>query len=411
MSRNSRSLLFLLQRCVAVRKVSTLQTGCKTTCSSRSSSSSSSVFSGQCGFIQQPTWTSTSRAVCQLQSAVRTSQYRFCTKAGEPCEDEYYPPLSAYQPDPEPERKEVYIMQVKGLLWSCTAQDLLQFFSECRIHEKGIHFTVDGLGRQTGQAFIELEHEQDVSKALEKHRQYLGPRYVEVYEISNSDAEAILKKAVHAPAENGVVRIRGLPFSSTEADIVQFFSDLDIVENGITIVTDRKGRNSGEAFVQFSSQEAAVKALQRDRDVIGNRYIEVFPSRSDQIYSSWGKKASLASSHTVPQFANRTASASHTKTGAPSGSPQSSALPLHYVHVRGLPFHVSGEDIVKFFSPLVVSKILLECSPEGRLSGEADVFFSCHQDALTAMSRDRHHIGERYIELFLNSEADSDGRW
>ena len=45
-----------------------------------------------------------------------------------------------------------------------------------------------------------------------------------VYEVTNSDAENILKKAVQAPAENGVVRLRGLPFSCTEADIVQFFS-------------------------------------------------------------------------------------------------------------------------------------------------------------------------------------------
>lgn len=34
-------------------------------------------------------------------------------------------------------------------------------------------------GRPNGQAFMELETEEDVSKALERHRQYLGPRYIE----------------------------------------------------------------------------------------------------------------------------------------------------------------------------------------------------------------------------------------
>lgn len=123
-----------------------------------------------------------------------------------------YPPLPAYHPESEPETREVYIVQVKGLPWSCTTQDLLQFFSggslrsglyfvttqymnklnkiimfciyhvpECRIRDgvKGIHLTLDRLGRPSGRAFIEMEHEEDVSKALEKHRQYLGPRYVE----------------------------------------------------------------------------------------------------------------------------------------------------------------------------------------------------------------------------------------
>lgn len=398
MSRSSKSLLFLLQRCVAVRQV-TFPTTIKTRCSS------SSVLSARCAFTQQPTWASTTRAVCQLQSAVRSSQYRFCTKAGAPCEDDY-PPLPAYQSDPEAEKKEVYIMQVKGLPWSCSAQELLQFFSECRIREgvKGIHLTVDQMGRPSGQAFIELEHEEDVGKALEKHRQYLGPRYVEVYEVTNSDAEALLQKAAQAPAESGVVRLRGLPFSCTDEDIVHFFSGLDIAENGITVVLDRKGRNSGEAFVQFSSQEAADEALQRDRQVIGNRYIEVFPSRRDQIHSSWKKKQSSASPHIGLQSVNRTVSASQNKTGSAHNSA------LHYIHMRGLPFQVAGEDVVKFFSPLAVSKILIECGPEGRPSGEADVYFSCHQDALTAMTRDRMYIGERYIELFLNSDVQSDER-
>lgn len=47
---------------------------------------------------------------------------------------------------------------------------------------------------------------------------------VAVFEVTNSDAEVILKNAVHVPADDGVVRLRGLPYSCTESDIVQFFS-------------------------------------------------------------------------------------------------------------------------------------------------------------------------------------------
>uniref|UniRef100_A0A3B4ZDT9 G-rich RNA sequence binding factor 1 n=1 Tax=Seriola lalandi dorsalis TaxID=1841481 RepID=A0A3B4ZDT9_SERLL len=376
MSGHSKSLLFLTQRCVAVRQL-TLPAGVTTR---------GGVLSSRCGFIQQRTWTSTCRTSCvqrlwQLQSA------------GGPCEDEY-PPLPAYQAESEPEKKEVFIIKVKGLPWSCSAQDLLQFFSECRIRDgvKGIHLTVDKLGRPSGRAFIEMEHEEDVGKALEKHRQYLGPRYVEVYEVTNSDAETILRNALQAPADDCVVRLRGLPFSCTEADIAQFFSGLDIMKNGITLIKDHRGRKSGDGFVQFSSQESASQALQRDREVIGNRYIEVFRSSSSEILSSW-RRTSSASPQTSTHPADRTSSA---------------VLP-HYVHMRGLPFQVSGEDIVKFFSPLVVSKILIECGPDGKPSGEAEVYFSCHQDAVAAMSKDRMYI-ERFVELFLNSLSDSDRR-
>ncbi|XP_073321399.1 G-rich sequence factor 1 [Pagrus major] len=394
MSGNSKSLLFLLRRCVAVRQL-TLPTGIRTR---------GGVLSARCGFIQQRTWTSSTRTVClqrlcQLQSALKTSQYSFCTKTGGPYEDDY-PPLLAYQSDSEEEKKEVYIVQVKGFPWSCSAEDLLHFFSECSIRDgvKGIHFTVNKSGRPSGQAFIEMENEIDVSKALEKHRQYLGPRYVEVYEVTNSDAEDILKKSIQTPSLGGVVRLRGLPFSSTKADIVQFFSGLDIVEKGVTIIPDHLGRNSGDAYVQFSSQEAADDALLRNKENIGNRYIEVFPSSVDQIHSRIMTRNSS-------QSANRR---TDSQAGPKTRSPQSSAQPLHYVHVRGLPYQVSGQDIVKLFSPIIVSKIVIECAPDGRLSGEADVYFSCHQDAATAMSRDRQHIGGRYVELFLNSVPDYD---
>lgn len=132
---------------------------------------------------------------------------------------------------------------------------------ECRIRDgvKGIHLTMNKMGRPSGRAFIEMEHEEDVNKAREKHRQYLGQRYVEglsspkatvtvgesgvrvlrkiyqasyvfsslcfaVYEVTERDAEAIIQKATEAQVDDGVVRLRGLPFASTEADIAQFFS-------------------------------------------------------------------------------------------------------------------------------------------------------------------------------------------
>lgn len=404
MSGYRKSVLLLLRRCVAVRQA-TLPAGIKTR---------GGVLSGCAEFIQRRTWASTTRTACPLQSAVRTSQYSFCTKAGEPCEEEY-PPLPAYQSDSEPEKSEVFIVQVKGLPWACSAQDILRFFSDCSIRDgvKGIHLTADRQGRPLGVAYIEMEHEADVTKALEKHRQYLGPRYVEVAEVTNRDAEVLLKEAHKAPGNESVVRLRGLPFSCTMADIKQFFSGLEIVDNGITFIEGRQGRNTGQAFVQFSSEEAANEALQRDREVIGHRYIEVFPSTLSEVFSrtpSAPPQRSPQSAHKKTDSASSTRTKPKTDAGGPSVFPQSSSLPLHYIRMRGLPFQVSGEDIVKFFSPLVVSKILIECGPDGRPSGEADVHFRSHRDATDAMSRDRLLIGGRYIELFLNSVPEPDER-
>lgn len=43
----------------------------------------------------------------------------------------------------------------------------------------------------------------------------------------------------------------------------------------------------------------------------------------------------------------------------------------------------------------------------GRASGEADVEFASHEDAVRAMSKDKGHMQHRYIELFLNSNGGS----
>ncbi|XP_046871960.1 G-rich sequence factor 1 [Hypomesus transpacificus] len=395
---SGKSILFAFQRCFTARRVER-----KILSQSKSVWNNEIGKSARCGAInlyhyQAGLTTYTPRLPSELNWKI--NQRGLSNKAETPIESDEYPPLPEYRTDPEPPKKEVYIIHAKGLPWTCTAVDLLHFFSECRVRDgvKGIHLTVNQDGKPSGQAFIEVEHEEDVSKALEKHRQYLGSRYVEVYEVTDGDAEAILKKSVQLPAEDGVVRLRGLPYSCTEADILFFFSGLDVVKNGVTFVTDGKGRLKGEAFVQFSSHEMVQEALQRDRELIGNRYIEVFPSQKGEILSR--RRAEPTSSRTSPSSLPRR----HDKDAHPNpraGHPPAPAL--HYVHMRGLPFHATGEDVVEFFSPLALSRVLLECGPDGRPSGEAQVFFTCHKDAVSAMSRDKARIDERYIELFLNS--------
>ncbi|KAG5841123.1 hypothetical protein ANANG_G00196250 [Anguilla anguilla] len=330
------------------------------------------------------------------------SLQKLSTETGVPFNEGDYPPLPEYNSNPEPDRKEVFIVRLKGLPWSCTAEDLLKFFSECQIRDgvNGIHLTVNKQGKQNGQAFIELEQEVDVLKALEKHRQYMGSRYVEVYEVTNREAEEILTQPDHPPAQDGVVKLRGLPYNCTEEDVARFFSGLEIVPGGVTLVTSNRGRNTGHGYVQFASQEMADQALEKHKEAMGNRYIEVFPSQKSEIQSQRRKREevspSLPPAEPHPQPESKTT----------DSVPISNAVPrmaVHYVHMRGLPFQATGRDIVNFFSPVRLKKILIEYGPDGRASGEADVFFASHEDALSAMSKDKAHMQERYIELFLNS--------
>ncbi|KAG9355138.1 hypothetical protein JZ751_001851 [Albula glossodonta] len=232
---------------------------------------------------------------------------------------------------------------------------------QCRIHRgvNGIHFTENRRGKPNGGAVIELEHKEDIPKALERHRQYLGSRYVEVYEVTNSEAEKILKNMV--PPQDGVVRLQGVPFSSTEKEIAQFFSGLEIVPSGVTLVKDKLGRHTGDAFVEFASQEIADQALLKDRELISNRY------------SPAGKVKSIPS--VADGMWNLTAGPAEGQWG----------MSVLFSQLFGLK---------AFFSPLKLTKIVIEYSPDGRSCGEADVFFSSHEDAVSAMSKDRAYMRE-----------------
>lgn len=86
-----------------------------------------------------------------------------------------------------------------------------------------------------------------------------------------------------APAGGLTLRLRGLPFVSTEQDILAFFAQHDIVDRvvegakAVTLLVRTNGRPSGQALVQMRDKESADLAQQvLSGQYMGNRYIEVF---------------------------------------------------------------------------------------------------------------------------------------
>uniref|UniRef100_A0A1L8DGE4 Putative splicing factor hnrnp-f n=1 Tax=Nyssomyia neivai TaxID=330878 RepID=A0A1L8DGE4_9DIPT len=78
------------------------------------------------------------------------------------------------------------------------------------------------------------------------------------------------------------------------------------------------------------------------------------------------------------------------------------------VRARGLPWQSSDQDIAKFFRGLNVSKggVALCLSPQGRRNGEALVRFVSQEHRDMALKRHKHHIGNRYIEVYRASGED-----
>lgn len=73
------------------------------------------------------------------------------------------------------------MVKVRGLPWSCSADEVMRFFSDCKIQNgtSGIRFIYTREGRPSGEAFVELESEGEMKLSL-KDRETMGHRYVEV---------------------------------------------------------------------------------------------------------------------------------------------------------------------------------------------------------------------------------------
>ncbi|XP_068816004.1 heterogeneous nuclear ribonucleoprotein H isoform X14 [Struthio camelus] len=386
------------------------------------------------------------------------------------------PGLAATETETEPsltssmmlntESGEGYVVKVRGLPWSCSAEEVQRFFSECKILNgaSGIRFIYTREGRPSGEAFVELESEDDVKLALKKDRETMGHRYVEVFKSNNVEMDWVLKHTgPNSPdtANDGFVRLRGLPFGCSKEEIVQFFSGLEIVPNGITLPVDFQGRSTGEAFVQFASQEIAEKALKKHKERIGHRYIEIFKSSRAEVRTHYDPPRKLMAMQRPSPYDRPGVARGYNSLGRGSGFERMrrgaygggyggyddyngyndgygfgsdrfgrewtlfsagmsdhrygdggstfQSTTGHCVHMRGLPYRATENDIYNFFSPLNPVRVHIEIGPDGRVTGEADVEFATHEDAVAAMSKDKANMQHRYVELFLNSTAGGSG--
>uniref|UniRef100_A0A670ZWC8 RNA binding motif protein 19 n=1 Tax=Pseudonaja textilis TaxID=8673 RepID=A0A670ZWC8_PSETE len=81
--------------------------------------------------------------------------------------------------------------------------------------------------------------------------------------------------AASEPTTAFTVKMRGAPFNVTEQNVKEFFVPLRPL--AIRIARNAHGNKTGYVFVDFNTEEEQQKALKRDREYMGGRYIELFP--------------------------------------------------------------------------------------------------------------------------------------
>jgi len=200
---------------------------------------------------------------------------------------------------------EHHIVRVRGLPFSCTEDELIEFFGSCSI--KAVHFTKNREGRPSGDAYLEMNSLRDIKEAMKLDKAHMGSRYLEVFEARYSEMEWMLQKNVNKdgktqsfsdfePTTDDIVRMRGLPFEAGPPEICRFFEGLEVAESGILICKDFNGRPSGEAYVQLNNSVDAEKALEKNNANMGHRYIEVFQSTMSESLKAKDRSTNMGAS-------------------------------------------------------------------------------------------------------------------
>ncbi|CAO1383800.1 unnamed protein product [Diamesa hyperborea] len=214
------------------------------------------------------------------------------------------------------------IIRMRGLPYDCTANQVLEFFangdSSCDVLDdiEGILFVKKPDGRSTGDAFVLFAQESDAPKALSKHRESIGQRYIELFRSTIAEVQQVLNRSmdpktyeqntpkpplisqippaitqmpmlpqhvITSGTEKNCIRLRGLPYEAKVEHILHFLEDFakHIVYQGVHLVYNAQGQFNGEAFIQMDSETAALASAQQKHHkhmMFGKkqRYIEVF---------------------------------------------------------------------------------------------------------------------------------------
>ena len=91
------------------------------------------------------------------------------------------------------------IIRMRGLPYDCSAKQVTDFFlngdeeNSCDVldNEDGVLFVRRPDGRATGDAFVLFDKEDDAEKALKKHKDVIGSRYIELFRSTTAEVQQV----------------------------------------------------------------------------------------------------------------------------------------------------------------------------------------------------------------------------
>lgn len=170
------------------------------------------------------------------------------------------------------------VVKIKSLPFDATQLDIIQFFETFRLKPNGVQLVVRSDNKPTGEAFVDFETPEEAARAIREkdHKVFsekFGDRYVRLIQVSRKEMQATL--ALRFGGE-GILKMKGIPFKATAADVRKFFAGYRIKPDGISFIMHADGRPTGMAFIEFETPQEAVRAMEKDRAKFGPEYGDRF---------------------------------------------------------------------------------------------------------------------------------------
>ena len=350
------------------------------------------------------------------------------------------------------------VLRMRGLPYSATSDVVRQFFSNYVLApgEDAILIITQGFHR--GEGYVRFADENTCQAAhTALNRGMLQERYIELYPSNEAAFEAARQQQQQLSQEvHFVVRMRGLPFAAQPDTIRTFFEALGPKIINITMVAGADGRFTGDAFIDFATQDAQREAITYDRRSIGPRYVEIFESSAQErdglIMSArrharggrggpaaggaygmrgggggyGGMMAPVGAAAGGAGFMGNSGGAyppmgvggygGSFMPGRGRGGGGYGAMPLPatpgigpgVVRVRGLPFHASEADVAEFLQGVNIRPqgVHMVFNANERPTGEAFVEVVAERDVDAALRLHRGMMGNRYVEVYRSNNAD-----
>lgn len=188
---------------------------------------------------------------------------------------------------------EVGIIRMRGLPYSCTEEDIKEFFRGFNIVKDGIKRATMG-GRPSGECFVIFETKEQAYEAMTLNMEKIGTRFIELFSSNVREFENYMhhnfsntpsysrENVPNIPLEKrkSTLMMIGLPFNVSKAEIIKFFSNFGLKDSDIYLISGHNGKFSGNALITFEDELEAQKALKtKNLSYINNRYVELYEYR------------------------------------------------------------------------------------------------------------------------------------